>query len=61
MEGYENWIRKKKEMEADLSNFLGGTKVEIPLTNILTEASKKPIFDKSELSELTKRKWKPLR
>lgn len=57
LETWENWRARKKEMEEALKE-MGVGKVQIPLTNILLEASRKPIFDFEDLKKLNNRKWR---
>lgn len=60
-EAWENFKRRKEEMERELTRLKGGQKISIPLTNILVESSKRPIFFMDDLHKLSERSWKKLR
>lgn len=57
VEAYHNWKKRKIDMENALTR-IKGKSVRIPMTNILIEASRKPIFELEELDSMIFKRWK---
>lgn len=59
VEAWENWKARQREMELALARMSNNSTLpKIPLTNIIVETSKRPLFDEMELPKLAKRRWK---
>lgn len=55
-EAFENFMDAKRKMEQDLSKQVKFN-VDIPLSNVITEASKQLIYP-DDISKLLKKRWK---